>query len=56
VEVLDIDTTTTAQEVLEALRDVIPRQEDPAAKVDREVIWDVNICGAHSGQQADCHS
>jgi len=51
VEVLDIDATATAQEVLEALRDAIPGQEDPAAKVDREVICDVRIWGTRSGQQ-----
>jgi len=51
VEVLDIDAAATAQEVLDALRDAIPGQEDPAAKVDREVICDVRIWGTRSGQQ-----
>lgn len=51
VEVLDIDAAATAQEVLDALRDAIPWQDDPAAKVDREVICDVRIWGTRSGQQ-----
>jgi len=44
VEVLDIDAAATGQEVLEALRNVIPGQDDPAKKVDREAISDVRIC------------
>ncbi|XP_060871314.1 uncharacterized protein LOC132945557 [Metopolophium dirhodum] len=44
VEVLDIDAAATSQEVLEALRNAIPGQDDPTSKVDR--IW----C-TRSGQQ-----
>jgi len=51
VEVLDIDAAATGQEVLEALRNAIPGQEDPSAKVDREAISDVRIWGTRSGQQ-----
>lgn len=51
VEVLDIDASATGQEVLEALRNAIPGQEDPAARVDREAISDVRIRGTRSGQQ-----
>jgi len=51
VEVLDIDAATTTQEVLEALRNAIPGQDDPAAKVDRDVISDVRIWGTRSRQQ-----
>lgn len=51
VEVLDIDGAATATEVLEALRDAIPGQQDPAAKIDRDVISDLRIWGTRSGQQ-----
>jgi len=51
VEVLDIDAAATATEVLEALRDAIPGQEDPEAKIDRDVISDLRIWGTRSGQQ-----
>jgi len=51
VEVLDINATTIAQEVLEALRDANPGQEDHAVKVDKEVICDFRIWGTRSCQQ-----
>lgn len=51
VEVLDIDAAATASEVLEALRDAIPGQDDPAGKIDRDVVSDVRIWGTRSGQQ-----
>lgn len=51
VEVLDIDAAATGQEVLEALRNAIPGQEDPASRVDREAISDVRIWATRSGQQ-----
>ncbi|XP_016660926.1 uncharacterized protein LOC107884060 [Acyrthosiphon pisum] len=51
VEVLDIDATATASEVLEALRHAIPGQDDPAARIDRDVVSDFRIWGTRSGQQ-----
>ncbi|XP_060860572.1 uncharacterized protein LOC132942118 [Metopolophium dirhodum] len=51
VEVLDIDAAATGQEVLEALRNAIPGQDDPTSKVDRDAISDVRIWGTRSGQQ-----
>jgi len=51
VEVLDIDAATTGQEVLEALRNAIPWQDDPATKGDRKAISNVRIWGTRSGQQ-----
>ncbi|XP_022182349.1 uncharacterized protein LOC111042136 [Myzus persicae] len=51
VEVLDIDAAATATEVLEALRNVIPGQDDPTVSIDRDVVSDVRIWGTRSGQQ-----
>lgn len=51
VEVLNINAAATGQEVLEALRNAIPGQDDPASRVDRDAISDVRIWGTRSGQQ-----
>lgn len=51
VEVLDIDAAATASEVLEALRNAIPGQDDPTGKIDRDVVSDVRIWSTRSGQQ-----
>jgi len=51
VEMLDIDAAATASEVLEALRNAIPGQDDPAGKINRGVVSDVRIWGTRSGQQ-----
>jgi len=51
VEILDIDSSSSASDVLEALRDAIPGQDDPAVRAERESISDVRIWPTRSGQQ-----
>lgn len=51
VEVLDLDTVSTAAEVLEALRAAISGENDPAAAAEREAISDVRIWPVRAGQQ-----
>jgi len=51
VEILDLDATATALEVLDALREAIPGGDDPTARAERDNIQDVRIWPTRSGQQ-----